>query len=428
MRRSIDAARDSPLPYAPETRPEVDCLRTPKYFALAALSVLVTALSHANAAAAELECPGVQASTLATINTGGEAYPSALVEMRLRPDGRPVILYSGGPRNAQTARVINCHDSRCNSFDDTVLSSAFNYADAFGLAISADGRPLILSSHYGRLTYFECANERCSLSHSVQIDPVFPGRLRTLLVRPDGRPQLIYAKGGSAEIPYDIVSYTCTDSRCASGVSKTLVDVLPERQLTLGATSTFDSEGRLVMSYLQNDGDYSDTDFQVLRCDDPQCATLQTRTVSSEPGYRNALFAWMHLLSDDRPLLMDDLSPSMFGKALMIECADGSCEEAITTDLPSSPDRRLVGINVHGINLPLMGTLSETTAGFYVCQDPDCVDVQLLEAAANQPFFNSASLQMGPQTRPLLAYFDEAGTELRLLQCNSLNVFADGFD
>ncbi len=390
--------------------------------------MLVVALGHANTAAAELECPGVQASTLATINTGGETYPTALVEMRIRPDGRPVILYSGGPRNAQTARVINCHDSRCHSFDDTLLSSAFNYPDAFGLAVSADGRPLILSNHYGRLTYFECANEQCSLSRSVQIDPVSPGFLRTLLVRPDGRPQLIYSKGGRAEVPYDIVSYTCTDSRCASGVWKTLVDILPERDITMGATSTFDSQGRLVMSYLQSGGDYSDTDFQVLRCDDPQCATLPTRTVSSEPGYRNALFAWMHLLSDDRPLLMDDLTPSLSARTLMIECADGGCEEAITTDLPSSPDRRLLGINVHGINLPLMGTLSETTAGFYVCQDADCVDAQLLETGASQPFFNAASLQMGPRTSPLLAYFDEAGTKLRLLQCNSLSVFADGFD
>ena len=412
----------------PETPPEVNRLLTPKRSALVALSLLVLASGLPVANAAELECPRVETSTLATIDTGGEAYPSALVEMRIRPDGRPVILYAGGPMNAQSKRLINCHDPRCGTFDDTIVSSAFNYIDAFGLAIGAGGRPLILSNHYGRLMYFECANERCSLSRSVEIEATFPGNLRTLLVRPDGRPQLVYAKGGSSDAPYDIVSYTCADSRCTSGVSRTLVDVQPDRWLTMGATSTFDSEGRLIMSYLQNGGSYADSEFKVLRCDDLECATVQTRTVSSKHGLRNALFAWMHLLGDDRPLLMDDLSPFTSGQALLIECADSNCEDAITTDLFSSPGRRLLGVNVHDTNLPLMGTLSESTAGFYICQDPECSEVQLVETAASQPLFNWGSLQMGPQKHPLFAYFDETGTKLRLLQCESLLVFGDGFD
>lgn len=396
---------------------------------LLALSLLMVAAANSAVAADALQCPlPVEASTLATIDTGGDDYPNALVEMRIRPDGRPLIVYTGGPSNAQTARVINCHDSRCGSFDDTLLSSTYNYLDALGLGLANDGRPLILYSHFGRLTYVECGDERCSTSRPVQIEPVNPGFLRTLLVRPDGRPELIYSKGSSSDAPYDIVRYRCDDASCSSGNKQTLVEVDASSSLTMGATASYDSQGRLVMSYLHNNGNFYNTDFKLLQCSDPGCTTLQTRTVSAEPGYRNALVAWSHLLADDGPLLLDDRSDTAAGRSLLIECADGGCTDAISTPLFSNPGRHLVGIRTHDLDRPLMGTLSQTSAGFYVCADADCSDFQLMETPATQPFFNSASLQLSAQMNPMLAYFEATGTQLRLLQCASTVVFRNGFD
>lgn len=376
-----------------------------------------------------LDCPFAETKTLATIDTGGSSLPYSLVEIRFRADGRPIIAYSSGLANQQQLRLINCHDLRCSTYEDKLVVSSNNFFDAIGFALSNDGRPLFLANYAGTLRYYECSDADCSLSRHVQIESTTPGSIRALAVRPDGRPVLLYSRSQYAtEGARDIVHFLCDTTQCTSGTTTTLVDVDPSAQWNvLGMVPRMDSQGLLVASFLQNSGSYIQTDVNLVRCLDATCSNAERRTVSSQSGLRRGLWAWMTLLPDNRPLFVNGISPA-YGPATLIECAEAGCENVQSRNLFSSTQRHFLGVSTHSTLLPLIGTLTPNSAGFYACRDADCTSVSLLEAPAIDPIFNYTTLQMGPNAKPILAYFDERGTKFKMLQCGPLEVFKSSFE
>ena len=381
-------------------------------------------------AADTLDCPRSKAKEIATVETGSESIVERQVAMRIRADGRPLIAYTGGLTNQQTLWLVDCLDKKCNSSRSAQIDSSSNYNFGLGFALSQDGRPLILTQYYGKLTYYECSDVLCAEKRKVEVETSNPGNIRSLEVMPDGKPMLIYSHGGTAPSDaYDVFAFVCSDTRCQSGVKTKLVDIDPDGDWFSSEASTeLDAQGRLVLLYLNNNGGMLSGKMKLTRCAGADCTQTSTETVSQARAQTWSQRTSMFLLPDSRPLILDGQA-GFFGASWgsLIECDSSDCQNTVSNTLFSSPSRHFAGVTVPQGGSPVLGVFDDATAGFYLCSDDDCTAGQSVVEAATTPAYRTSTLRANASGVPYLAYFSDGGRQLQLATC-SLDIWANSFE
>lgn len=151
-----------------------------------------------------------------TVLPGANSDTRPAVEVR--PDGRPVIFYAsvGG------SELYDCADVTCSSGSSRMVSGSGNStSNVMEMALRADGRPVLLYvvSNTNDVFVFDCADVNCSngTSRLLVDEPTTNGTFLSnygIVVGPGDRPIVMYAlsSGAGNQLRY----VRCNDSACTA--------------------------------------------------------------------------------------------------------------------------------------------------------------------------------------------------------------------
>ena len=207
----------------------------------------------------------------------------------LRPDGSPFVYFS----NFGGSLAYDCADAACSDGAPREVTGTGNStSDTIELALRGDGRPVLLYSvgNQAAVHLFLCADASCSTGTARlladEADGAFLGGF-AVVVGPGDRPIVLYsvhAPGGALQ------RYVrCDDSSCASATVATLAN-----RGSLGDTPlALRSDGRPVF--------VESASFapSLALCNDADCTAVETMPIPTGGGVRA-----LQLDAADRPVLM----------------------------------------------------------------------------------------------------------------------------
>ncbi len=204
----------------------------------------------------------------------------------VRPDGRPVIYYS----NVGGSELYDCADASCSSGNSRMVSGGGNFTgDVIEMTLRADGRPVLLYtvSNANDVFVFDCADINCSSGTSRLLvnEPTGSGTFLvgfSIIVGPGDRPIVMYSFFSNTGNQLRYVR--CNDSACTAA---TAINVGTNVNFS-GAPLTLRSDGRA--AFLEP----SANNYAV--CDNADCSG-----VARFPTAAGGIVRTLALKSGDRP-------------------------------------------------------------------------------------------------------------------------------
>jgi hypothetical protein len=218
----------------------------------------------------DADCSSGQTRTV----SGSGNSTSNVIEMALRPDGRPVLLYTVSSQN--DVYLFLCADAGCSSGSSRLLAdeptTGPTFLGPYAVGVGSSDRPFAI---YGRssggstdLMFVRCDDADCSGASSRSLGPRQNAHALPLAVRGDGRPVFIDHNFASYQLA------VCSDADCSeverhplppSGFVRSLKlsgGLLPEWDATVGGIGRH------------------------FRCLDPLCADVEQRLLlqDASPG------------------------------------------------------------------------------------------------------------------------------------------------
>jgi hypothetical protein len=154
--------------------------------------------------------PAGTCQPLTAVNLGPGSRPL----IRVRPDGRPVVVYWSPSDGASHLTV--CGDAECGAGNVTTTVPVSAVDRDIGL--TSGGLPVFVTSQDQALLLIECMDETCTRTSSVSIDSARQPRLR---LDSHGRPLI------AALADRSVVLYRCSDASCTSGERSSLAELGP---------------------------------------------------------------------------------------------------------------------------------------------------------------------------------------------------------
>jgi hypothetical protein len=360
-----------------------------------------------------------------TLDAGGE--PIGHVRMALRPDGTPALVYETEVHNSSTLHFYDCANRECSSGTPRLLDSSYNYYGDPGIAIRADGRPVIVASYRGGLRLYDCSDAACTSAASTDMAAEGAGVLydTPLVLQANGNPLLLYLDSSIGARPGWLISHFCADASCVTG----------GREQTLAAPATnswFDamslalgSQGMPVAAYYGTDGPSNSYGIFISACSgNPACSTVTTTQIAAPVARFPPLHPAVIVRSDQRPLVLDDV-PAGPG---LLDCTASDCTTATRRDLPIAAAGQPLGLALLPDDKPAFALFGDETVGAFACADATCSGGTAVSIASSQSAIQDGDFKLDSSHLPVIAYIDFAAKTLGLARCTSDVVFADGFD
>ncbi len=212
--------------------------------------------------------------------SGSGNFTSTIIEMALRADGRPVLLYTVS--NLNDVFVFDCSDINCSSGTQRLLADEptgnGTFLTHFAIVIGPGNRPIVmysLVSNSGRLQrYARCSDSACAAASVITIGTNAVYYANPLALRSDGRPAFI-------ESGLNNNYALCNNADCTAvtrfpigiaGIARSLVLMSGDRPAYESGTTGFAS---------------------ITACEDDTCSSAQQRAVLIDPnplsGYQGSL-------------------------------------------------------------------------------------------------------------------------------------------
>lgn len=213
--------------------------------------------------------PACSSGELREVSGSGNST-SDVMELALRADGRPVLLYTTS--NLNDVHLFVCADAGCSSGSSRLIADeaadGSTWLGTFAVAVGANDRPLAMYSRNATsgagLRFVRCDDSACSSATARTVGPATNLFATPLAIRSDGRPVFIESNFSSHTLA------VCSDADCStverhplpgSGIVRTL-HLLP------GNWPVFESTSGGTAS--------------VTACADPLCAASDTRVVMTD--------------------------------------------------------------------------------------------------------------------------------------------------
>jgi predicted regulator of Ras-like GTPase activity (Roadblock/LC7/MglB family) len=335
-------------------------------------------------------------------------------------DGLPVIAHYDDTANA--LKVAKCANAACTQAAAiTVVDDPANDVGLFAsIAIGADGRPIV--SYYditaGALKVAHCANPSCTGSATVSVvdDPAgSAGWASSIAIGANGLPVIAH---------HDATAGTLRLSLCGNAACST-----PATNLTLDGGASFvgaytslaiGADGVPVVAYY----DTTARSLKVAHCANAACTGAPTLSTVDDPANNVGLWASMAIGADGRPVIAYwDLSAQTLKVA---KCANAGCSNAATITVVDDPVNAVgehATIEVGTDGLPVIGYYDATADALKVarCNNAACSSAPAI-STVDQPGADVgrwASLAIGTDGLPVLAYFDNTRGALRVAKCGT---------
>jgi hypothetical protein len=295
---------------------------------------------------------------------------SASIAIVIGTDGNPYVTFGGHP-----TQIARCNDPICASGGETISDVNGTYFSVVeSLAIASTGFPIVSEWYAGDgpanayLAVFACNNINCA-DNSVSGGPVDTalgvGKYSSLAIGANGNPIISYYD----ETNGNLKVARCNDPVCvgsdetANTVDSASADVGWFTSLAIG------TDGNPVIAYY----DATNADLKVARCNDPACAGGNETISVVDSAALVGKFASLAIGADGNPVIAyyDETSHDL----KVARCNDKACSGGNETRTP---------VDTSGD----VGT--------------------------------HASLAIGLDAKPVVAYYDATNGNLKLARCNDL--------
>ena len=225
------------------------------------------------------------------------------------------------------------------------IDASSNYFGAPGIAIRADGRPVVTASWYGGLRYYDCQDAACASFTYNQIWPSGSAILSDMPIalQPNGYPAFIYIDDTlpTAPRPGYLIVHFGADSACSSASEQTLA--MPAAESPFSTLSfAFDANGYAAATYFESEGPSNTFTYNLARCADTACATVSNAQISvsavGSAPFRTALA----LRAGGLPLALDSRSTHI----ALLDCTTSDCTTFNDRALPASASGVPIGFEL----------------------------------------------------------------------------------
>jgi hypothetical protein len=200
--------------------------------------------------------------------SGSGNFTGDVIEMTLRADGRPVLLYTVS--NANDVFVFDCADVNCSSGTARLLAdeptASGTFLSSFAIIVGPGDRPIVMYSFFSnggnQLRYVRCNDSACTAATAINVGSNVNFYGTPLALRNDGRPAFLETSAGN---------YVVCDNADCTGVAR-----FPTATGSIVRTLALKTGDRPIW-------ESSTTGMGIISaCEDATCSTLQQNVVLTD--------------------------------------------------------------------------------------------------------------------------------------------------
>ena len=297
----------------------------------------------------------------------------------------------------------------------TTVDSTGNVGQYASIAIGTDGLPVI--AHYdlinGDLKVAKCANAACTGASTLStVDSVGDvGSYASIAIGADGLPVISYYDASNL----DLKVAKCTDAPCTTGTS-TISIVESDGNVGLHTSIAIGADGLPVVAYY----DATNTDLKVAKCVDATCTTGTITPSTVDSSVIVGAHTSIAIGADGFPMIAyQDINAADLKVA---KCANAACTGVSTRTTVDAMGN--VGLNTSiaiGVDgLPVISYYDSTNQDLKVakCANAACSGVSTLSTVDAAGIVGlPSSIAIGADGLPVIAYYDGTNRDLKVAKC-----------
>jgi len=347
-----------------------------------------------------------------TINVGVSGDQG--IDVALRSDDRPVVVYSSGLGLSLQA----CDDVLCSAGVPRQITNSFDGGQTASIVIRSNNAAFVsyVDTTAGALHLHACSDGTCGTVTTRVLDNVGATILPTSLALAGSTPVIAYGGVAAGETFPQVRLFVCAaHATCGSGGTVRVLDTsAPNLD---GIALAIRPSLRPLVAYAEAGG-VGDRDLRLYDCADASCSSGTARTLdgATDSAGQDVVIA---IRPDGRPILAYHYGTS--ADLRLFDCADVDCLAGtvrIGETIGSVGTSTSIAIRADG--RPVVSSYQQSGGGvrLWDCADVNCSSgtarsIDPLDAAGSQ----GTALAVRSDGRPVVAYLSLSGARTRLHVC-----------
>jgi hypothetical protein len=335
--------------------------------------------------------------------------------LKLDTDGNPVVSYYDAT-NADL-RVLHCNDPACTTGGDSIVSADTNGSAGLysSLALDSSGLPVVSYFDYsaGDVNIIRCGDSNCSAGNTITAPdgPDFVGEWTAVTLQSGDIPVVAYYDFTNR----DLKVTRCGDPACSSNNTVSVLETTGDTGWN--SSVQLNSSGNPVIAF----HNWTESDVRLAVCNDPACSGGDDSISAIDLASSAGLYASLQLNSLGHPVITYyDIGSSALK---VLRCNDPLCSgtgESIAVPDSVGDVGRATSLALDENDIPTVTYVDSTNGNLKVlkCGNTLCTLGNVISTPDNSGTIGThTSLALNADGEPVVAYYDAASGDLKILHC-----------